>query len=179
LLVMAMVIYVGDSRDVIRRIKTYHLGGNVEASALRRHVAVALGFGLTRTKRPSGATRVRIDLPNPSEGEAAVSRYLKAGQWQYVMCDSYEGANALQWYAIARLAPVLNRDRRAWEPGMEGILEALMRELSVSRMRNARELAGLPSGSGVYVLHHERAPSAHNQPIEPDAKRTRGSSAKR
>ena len=63
-------VYVGDSRDVVKRIIVCHCNGNVEASALRKAVAEAMGYRLKKSRRESGSIRVRIDLPNPNEGEA-------------------------------------------------------------------------------------------------------------
>jgi len=48
---LLMIIYVGDSKDVIKRIRTNHCKGNVEASALRKYVAEALGYRIKITKR--------------------------------------------------------------------------------------------------------------------------------
>jgi len=48
------VIYVGDARDVVKRIQNNHCGGNVEASALRKAVAEAMGYSLKRTRARSG-----------------------------------------------------------------------------------------------------------------------------
>jgi hypothetical protein len=37
------VIYVGDSKNVVNRIRTNHCSGNVEGSAMWRHIAEAKG----------------------------------------------------------------------------------------------------------------------------------------
>ena len=47
-----VIIYVGDSHDVTKRIGTNHCSGNVEASPLRKAVAEAMGYPLKHTKRP-------------------------------------------------------------------------------------------------------------------------------
>jgi hypothetical protein len=39
-----MYIYVGDGSNVTARILTCHCAGNVEGSALRKHVAECMGF---------------------------------------------------------------------------------------------------------------------------------------
>ncbi|MDH5703703.1 MAG: hypothetical protein OEY99_05770 [Aigarchaeota archaeon] len=54
------VIYIGDSKDVLKQIKTNHCTGNIEASALRRHIAEALGYGLRHQKRSSDRSNTVI-----------------------------------------------------------------------------------------------------------------------
>ncbi|MEM3573648.1 MAG: hypothetical protein QXJ62_05415, partial [Nitrososphaeria archaeon] len=111
-----MNIYVGDASDVVKRILTNHcsFSSNVEASALRCAVAEAMGYRLKRTKRPSGSTRIRIDLPNPREGEDIVSAYIHAGRWKYIICESYDEAHDFQWYVIDQLKPLLNKNVKPW-----------------------------------------------------------------
>jgi hypothetical protein len=87
-----MIIYVGDAGDIIKRIKTNHCSGNVEGSALRSHVAEAIGYKIKSTKRSTGSTRYRIELPDPREGEKHVSDYIRSGEWRYVVCNSYAEA---------------------------------------------------------------------------------------
>ena len=82
----------------ILRTLTNHRDGNVGASALRAAIAQEMGCHLRRTKRPSGSTRVQIDLPNPLEGENVISAYIKSGEWKYVICESYEEAHDLKWH---------------------------------------------------------------------------------
>ena len=154
-----MLIYIGDGRDVIKRIRKDHLKGNVEASALRKHVAIAMGYDISATKRLSGSTRVRIDLPDPKEGERCVSAYLSSGLWQYAICDSYEEANAFQWYVIEKLKPLLNKDRRAWDRSRLANFETLLKNLQSSQLYQVSELVNLPSGAGVYALHHPQLPT--------------------
>ncbi|MEM6785649.1 MAG: GIY-YIG nuclease family protein [Bacteroidota bacterium] len=145
-------VYVGDASNLRRRIRQ-HQRGNVEASALRKHVAKALGYSLARTRRASGGTRVRIDAPDPKAAEARVSAYLASGTWRWVACASKEEARALQWHAIALLDPLLNRDRR--EPALSAALDAKAAQLA----------AATPSGEsvegpGVYALFHMQPPGA-------------------
>ena len=90
-------LYVGDARDIVARICTNHGAGNVEASALRCYVAQAMGLGFTRTRRPSGSTRLRIKLADPRMGERAISAFIRSGWWRLALCESYEEARALQW----------------------------------------------------------------------------------
>ena len=85
--VSMFAIYVGDSGNVVNRILGDHCSGNVEGLELRHLVAEAKGYAFTRSRRSSGSTRVRIDLPDPREGEAHVSTYIRSGRWKYVICD--------------------------------------------------------------------------------------------
>lgn len=74
-----MYIYIGDASDVISRILTCHCSGNVEGSALRKHVASSMGFAFSRTFRPSGTQKLRLDVPNPRAGEAQITAYIRSG----------------------------------------------------------------------------------------------------
>ena len=87
-----IILYVGDARDVVKRIKTNHCSGNVEGSAFRKHLAEQLGYKFVKTKRKSGTTRVSIDLPFPREGESRITEYVKTGGWKYIICDSHDEA---------------------------------------------------------------------------------------
>ncbi|GAG41101.1 unnamed protein product, partial [marine sediment metagenome] len=90
---MRQIIYVGDTGSLLRRIKTNHCGGNVEGSALRQHVAEALGYNIKCEKRLSGNERKRIDLPNSQQGEKRVSDYIRSGEWRVIILDNYKIAN--------------------------------------------------------------------------------------
>ena len=153
-----MIIYVGDARNVIKRIKTNHCSGNVEASTLRRSVAEAKGYRIKSTRRTSGSTRVRIDLPNPHEGEMDVSDYIRSGRWRYVICNSYAEANDFQWYVMNQLKPLLNKDRKSWHHEDLQKYQALLTQLTNSPALNCGELHGMQSGPGVYVFYHQRKP---------------------
>lgn len=152
------VIYVGDSQDVVRRISLDHASSNVEASALRRHVAEYKGWGLKKTKRPRGSTRVRIDLPNAPSAEREISSYIQAGRWRYILCANYREANEFQWYAIEKLDPLLNRARRPWNQSNEQRYKVLLEQLLVQPLVNRQEISGNNTGPGTYVLYHERNP---------------------
>ena len=149
------VIYVGDASNLRRRIHQ-HGRGNVEGSALRKHVAEALGYGLARTRRPSGSTRVRIDAPDPPAAEQQVSAFIQSGAWRWVTCDSATEAGVLQWLAIERLDPVLNRDRRP--PEVDVRLERLVETLTGAPLVPHEELDS-PEAPGVYAFYHERVPT--------------------
>ena len=150
-----IAIYVGDASNLRRRIQQ-HGRGNVEGSALRKHVAQALGYGLVRTRRSSGSTRVRINAPDPRAAEERVSAYLQSGAWRWVKCATSEEAHELQWAAIAALDPALNRDRR--HPPPDNQLADLVRQL---RAAPAVPHAALypPAAPGVYALYHARLPT--------------------
>lgn len=154
-----MVIYVGDSRDIIKRLRTNHCSGNVEGSALRKLVAEAMGYRLKRTRRASGTTRIRIDLPNPRVGEAKVTEYIRSGTWRFVICQSYNEAHDFQWYAIEQLHPLLNRDRRSWDRESLQRYRHLLTQLSKAQELKCSQLQQSQSGPGIYVLYHRQAPS--------------------
>jgi len=153
-----MYIYVGDSRDVINRILTNHCSGNVEGSAFRSHVAEEMGYKLKKTRRPSGSTRVRIDLPNPKVGENAVTAYIRSGNWRYVICNTYDEAHDFQWYVIEQLNPLLNRDRESWNRSKTQRYESLLRTLLNSPALTCEQLKRKPSGPGVYLFCHDVTP---------------------
>ena len=154
----SMVIYVGDARDVIKRIRDNHCAGNVEASALRKHIAVAKGYNIISTRRPSRSTRVRIDHPASRIGEAKVSEYIRSAEWKYIICNSYEEAHDFQWYVIETLEPLLNVDRKPWNTSCIETYEALLGRLNSYSAFKCSQLRGMPSGSGVYVLYHVLRP---------------------
>lgn len=153
-----MLMYVGDGRDVIKRIRNNHLKGNIEASSLRKYLAVEMGYEISVSKRSNGSRRIRIALPEPREGESIISAYLSNGLWQYIICDSYEEANAFQWYAIEKLEPQLNKDRRSWDTSKLFRFEILLHNLQNSQFYKSDGLAGLLSGTGVYAFHHHQYP---------------------
>ena len=153
-----MIIYVGDSTDVIKRIRTNHCSGNVEASALRKYIAVAKGYRIKSTKRSSGSIRVRIDLPNPRNGEIDVSGYIRSGKWKYVICNSYVEANDFQWYVIDQLKPLLNRILKPWNRENLKRYQSLLTKLTSSPEINYNQLSSMESGPGVYVFYHQKKP---------------------
>ena len=154
-----LVIYVGDARDVIKRVRSQHCGGNVEASALRKHIAVAKGYSLSTTRRASGSSRVRLALPDPNRGEQEISAYLRSGTWRFAICDSYEEAHDFQWYVIEQLNPLLNVSRKPWKVQHHARYAGLFGLLETIPGMNYSQLGAMRSGPGVYVLHHEVPPS--------------------
>lgn len=156
-----MVIYVGDAGDVVKRILTNHSSGNVEGSALRRHIAKAKGFRISSTKRSSGSTKVRIDSDNPRRDEQTVSTYIRAGSWRIVLCSTYDEAHDFQWFAIEQLTPVCNHTREAWDARKSARYQQLLKHLTTSCPMTYTEVRALRvSGPGVYVLEHQSRPDA-------------------
>ena len=155
-----MIIYVGDSRkNIIERISMNHCSGNVEASTLRRHIAKGMGFDIKTSKRPSGSTKVRIDLPNPRDGEERVSDYVRSGWWKFIISESAEEAQDFQWYAIDKLNPILNVNRQNWKIENASRYGALLKKLVESETLRCNQIRGRPTGAGVYVFYHDRLPS--------------------
>ncbi len=152
------VIYVGDARDVLKRIRTNHCSGNVEASALRRYVAESMGYDIRRERRPSGSTRLRIDLPDPRQGEIRISNYIRNGLWRVIVCDGYQLANDFQWYVIEQLRPLLNRIRQNYLQNKLPLYQQMLQQLVNSPLLNYSDLCRVESGPGVYVLYHQLKP---------------------
>ena len=156
-----MVIYVGDANDVTKRILTNHGSGNVEGSALRRHVATAMGFRLSSTKRGSGTTKVRIDSNNPKQDEGTVTAYTRGGSWPIVPCSTYEEANDFQWFLIDRLNPLCNVTGKSWNEANTARYEQLLQICTARRAMRFEEVKESGSkGPGVYVLEHPNRPDA-------------------
>lgn len=158
-----LCLYVGDAKDIVKRILTNHCTGNVEGSAFRKAVAEAIGYNLTYTKRKSKTTRVRIDLPNPREGEKKVSEYIWSGYWRYVICQSYDEAYDFQWYLIDQLNPLLNKKCNSWNEIKLQRYEDLLIMLNASPLLNRSQLKGKLSGHGIYVFYHEQTPPKMHQ----------------
>jgi len=155
-----IVIYVGDSKDVIRRIRDNHCGNgtNVEASALRERVAENMGYRISKTRRASGSTKKRLDLPNPQMGEQEISAYIKSGIWRFAICNSAAEAKDFQWYVIEQLKPLLNIERKPWNKQFLEGYKGLSAKLTTSPARTLNQLNAIKSGPGVYVLYHEVPP---------------------
>lgn len=154
-----MIIYVGDSSRTRERIRRDHCSGNVYGSALRRHVAKALGYSL----RPrNGGNGSEIDLTDPSVGEAAVSTYIRGGRWRVIACRTVEESKDFQWFAVDRLKPQLNRDRKDWDRANEERYNELLRMLQEVPLQEWGRAAEDVPGPGVYVLEHEQLPRARS-----------------
>jgi hypothetical protein len=149
---------------VIARILTCHCSGNAEGSTLRKHVAYSMGFQLSITRRPSGTRKVRLDMPDPRLGEARITAYIRSGSWKYVLCASYEEANAFQWFAIEELDPLLNRDRRTGDEFPTERFRNLLTDLEGSGPYTFSVLRRLPTGPGVYALCRDSGPTTGDSP---------------
>jgi len=154
------IIYVGDTGDVVRRIQADHCGDNtnVEASSLRERLADNVGYQVSKTKRPSGSIRKRLDLPEPHIGEQLISSYTKSGVWKFVICSSAREAKDFQWYVIEGLKPLLNIKHRPWKTENVERYRSLLASLLSSPSLRYDQLDGAHSGPGVYVLYHESQP---------------------
>jgi len=155
-----MIIYAGDGSNIRTRIKTNHCNPNVEGSALRQHVATELGYELSRQKRPSGSTRIRINSINPDIDEQNVSTYVRTGSWRYVVCDSAKEALDFQWFVIEKLEPLLNKKKKKWNANNLIRYEHLFSELMECPLTPFQALDNIPTEPGVYVLYHDIAPHA-------------------
>jgi hypothetical protein len=151
-------LYAGDARDIVARICANHGAGNVEASALRRYVARVMGLEFTRTRRPSGSTRLRINLADPRVGEKAISAFIRSGWWRLALCESYEEATALQWFTIEVLQPAWNTDRRPPAAGSDQRFKGHLRQLVTSPLLPFTEVRTQHSGPGVYIFYHVQFP---------------------
>lgn len=154
-----VTIYVGDANDVMSRIIRNHCNGNVEASALRCAVAQNMGYPIKRTRRWTGSVRMRIDLPEPQQGESKISAYIRSGEWKYVICESYDEAHDFQWYAIDQLKPLLNCNFQSWNTRENSRYQTLLRYLLNCRPRNCTSPHEEQSGPGVYAFFHELTPT--------------------
>ena len=153
-----VILYVGDSNDVVKRIRQNHCSGNVEGSALREAIARHLGYELSTTSRSSGSQRIRI--ATPADGEDKISAYISAGHWKYVTCDSLKEAQDFQWYLIEDLKPTLNSARKGWDHAAVKRYGDLSHLLQQSAPLSCAELAKRETGPGVYVFIHEELPLA-------------------
>ena len=147
-----ILLYVGDSRDVVKRILSTHCTGNVEGSALRLAVAEARGYPIAREKRPSGSTRIRIAVPGPRQAEHEISAFIRSCAWRYVLCATYEEAHDFQWYAIDRLRPQLNKERKPWMAAKASRHAQLLESLLAQPAAPCTDLDRRKSGPGVYLL---------------------------
>ncbi len=153
-----LVIYVGYSGDIIKRILKQHCSGNVNGSVLREQIAEKLGYELEIT-HPNGIRRIRIDLPNPRDGENEVSNYIKSGEWRYVICESAEEARDFNNYVINQLNPLVNVQHPQWNIGNENRYRGLFRRLNKSKRFTCKSIRGKQTGPGVCVFYHESEPS--------------------
>ena len=157
---LGIAIHVGDSGDVVGRIRTNHCSGNVEGSALRKHIARAKGCRLRSTKRPSGSTKRRLDLPDPAAGEQEITQYVRAGRWKYAICSSPQEARDFQWYLINHIRPILNFITRDCNHSNRGRYQELLAAIEHAEALTHDQLKGKRTGPGVYILYHNHPPEA-------------------
>ena len=149
-----LAIYIGDARDVVKRIRSNHCSGNIEGSALRKHIAIKKGYSLTKTRRDSGSIRLRINLLDLRFGEQTISDYLRSGIWKFVFCSSYIEAHDFQWYAIGKLHPLLNVNCKKWDSQQNNRYANLLTALITSPGYTFAQLDAKQVGPGVYLLYH-------------------------
>lgn len=154
----AIPIYIGDSSDLAQRIFNNHCRGNVEASVLRKYIAIEMKFELDIRKRISGSRRVRIK--SSVNGEELISSYISSGTWKYVTCESRDEASDFQWYAIDIIKPLLNRKTKEWKRNnierYESLLNKLINQLSIKcEDTYMKKTLHKP---GVYLLIHKTIP---------------------
>ncbi len=151
-------IYIGDSRNLAKRIFYNHCKGNVEASALRKYIAIEMNFQFRIERRKSGSRRIRVR--SPVNGEEIISHYIESGSWKYVVCRTYDEANDFQWYAIDIIKPLLNRRSREWRRDKTGhynfLLEKLISQESIKC--NAGDNLRRLYKPGVYLFLHSVTP---------------------
>lgn len=154
-----MIIYVGDSKHVAKRIARDHCSGNVEGSALRRHVARNLGFEIIREKRTSGTSKYRINSIDPKEDERIVSEYIRQGLWQVICLNDAVDVRDFQHYVIEKLNPLLNIEARKWNKHKSAEYSNLLEKLIASNASTWKEIRDQGDNyPGVYILHHDNMP---------------------
>lgn len=155
------IIYIGDANNLLKRIKSNHSSGNVEGSALRQHIAEAMGYKLKSTKRPSGSTRIRIDSQEPRQGEKKVSDYIRSGKWRIIILGNYKTANDFQWFAIDKLRPFLNRTRKDYNQTNITLYTSHLQNLTNSSLLDYEDVSNIKSEPGVYIFYHSSIPKEH------------------
>ena len=155
------IIYIGDANKLLNRIKSNHCSGNVEGSALRQHIALAMGYKLKRTKRNSGSTRIRIDSQEPHQDEKRVSDYIRNGKWRIILLDNYKTANDFQWFAIEKLCPLLNRKRKDYGQAYINLYTSFLQKLKNSPLLDYENICSIKSAPGVYIFYHSSNPKEH------------------
>lgn len=156
-----MNIYIGDGSKIRTRIRNQHCGGNVEGSSLRKHIAKAMGYTLTRFQRTNGSWKVRLELPDPLIGEQQITDYLRNGSWKYVICPPQISAKDFQFYAIQNIfpPPILNINQGEWQEHMLPLYQNMLEQLLNCPTHNNIETINIPNESGVYLFLHDNHPN--------------------
>ena len=150
-----MLQYIGDSKRIKNRVRQ-HCTGNVESSALRKTIAVKMGFQIHTTKRPSGSRKTSV---HPLSAEKLISEYIQSGTWKIIPCRTVEEAKDFQWYGIDKKRPPLNKYMQFWDENKESRYQILLDELLDSDFIEFESTSNLPTEPGVYSLWHENTPS--------------------
>lgn len=149
-----MLRYVGDSKSLKSRVRQ-HCVGNVESSALRKTIAVEMGFDIISKKRESGSKKLSI---SQHHGEELVSEYLQSGIWRIVICQSAGEARDFQWYAIDKKRPPLNKYMQFWNINNEHQYQIYLDQLVQADELNFEGTLTISKSSGVYSLWHKMNP---------------------
>jgi hypothetical protein len=149
-----MLRYIGDSGNLRQRVRQ-HCIGNVESSALRKTIATEIGFEIVSTVRPSGSRKITVALDN---AEQVISDYIQSGTWKVVVCHPPSSAKELQWYAIDKLRPPLNKGMNFWDASKENVFSEQLETMLNAEEYEFEETSQLPlRGSGVYSWWHEQS----------------------
>jgi len=149
-----MLQYIGDSKRIKTRVRQ-HCIGNVESSALRKTIAVEMGFEIQTVKRPSGSRKTSV---NPLSAEKLISEYIQSGTWKIVPCRTVEEARDFQWYGIDKKRPPLNKYMQFWDENSENRYQRLLDELFDSNFIEFSSTLDITTEPGVYSLWHEKTP---------------------
>lgn len=155
------VLYVGDARNVKKRILNNHGKGNVESSILRKHIASILGLKIKTELRTHGSYRIRIDEPVKGRGEKDISEFIKRGRWRVIILEDYEEAHKLQWYIIGRLSPPFNRRIKMGERFDETRYGVVFQQLMDSPELGLDDISKSKEEPGIYVFYNTSAPEQH------------------
>lgn len=148
-------IYVGDSKNVAKRINRKHCTGNVKVSALRRTIAERMGFVIIEEKIHPKYIKVYIGGPHRKLSEKKISDYLAAGVWKSVRCESKAEAEDFQYYVIEKLNPHLNKKRISWNQAMESRYAILLSTLLDGQWLSRKNIL-IHDGFGVYIHGNEK-----------------------
>ena len=155
------IIYIGDANNLLKRIKSNHCSGNVEGSALRQHIAEAMGYNLKRTKRPSRTMRIRINSKEPRQAEKRVTSFIRNGKWRIITLSNYETAYDFQWFAIDKLRPLLNRKSKDYIQTNVALYTSFLKSLKNSSLLDYENVINIEPKPGVYIFYHTLNPKEY------------------
>lgn len=151
---LALVKYVGDSRDIGKRVRQ-HCTGNVESSALRKRIATEMGFEIISTKRTSGSRKISTACESD---EFVISEYIQSGSWRVITCGSSDESRDFQWYVIRKLRPPLNKNSQKWDEEFDEMYQQLLKDMVISPNLDFENTEGISRAPGVYSFWHEQSP---------------------